>query len=187
MEIQFDPHNPRDRASVQYLIEGLEMRAHIDAQMDEQREELLKAKLSEPHPEEGVITESEYGDRQRADRIRSVEREAETKATPGKTDLWDQMFAQFWAAVPHKIKRGRAQTAFKAAVVRVANTGEMSKPDAAKFITDRMEAYAKTPAGNPTDRSPTHPSSWLAAAQYEDDPQTWDQENGVQTQRKLKL
>jgi hypothetical protein len=165
------------------------MRAHIDAQLDEQREELLKAKLSEPHPEEGVITESEYGDRQRAAAIRSVEREAKTKATPAPVtkDARAHQFAQFWNVVPHKIKRAKAEAAFRKAVIRVATDSGMDQVSAAAFICERMSLYAKSPAANPTDRSPTHPATWLNGGQFEDDPGTWNMENGVPAQRKLEL
>lgn len=74
-----------------------------------------------------------------------------------------------------KIKKRTAKPAFSKAVDRVAKERGITKSDAAAMITAAMTEYAASPAGNPTDRSPTHPASWLNGGQYDDDPDTWNE------------
>ncbi len=161
MKIEFDTSDPVELEKVRAVLKVLD---EVDQLIPPDPQKLQAARRKPPRP---------------------TSRKPREPRDPGPD--WDLLFYRFWDVVHAKIKRAKAEEAFRKAVRKVAKDGAGTIDQAADFITARMKAYAASPAGNPTDRSPTHPATWLNGGQYEDDPETWKKENGAQPQRRLNL
>ncbi len=99
-----------------------------------------------------------------------------SKEYPSKNGHFDPdgSFDLFWSKVTRKVKKDKARVAWRSAVRRAAKDKKIPESEAADFIIERMAAYAKTDCGQAGKYCP-HPSSWLNAGSYDDDPEEWDQ------------
>jgi len=89
----------------------------------------------------------------------------------------ERAFEQFWESVHVKTGRRAAEKAHAVAVKTVAVERKITPAEAAAYILDRMQAFAKSPRAHPKDISPVHPATWLNQGRYDDDPAAW-QGNG---------
>jgi len=85
----------------------------------------------------------------------------------------ERAFDQFWQSVHIKTGRRAAEKAHARAVKAVAIERKIAPPEAAAYILERMQAFARSPAACPKDRTPIHPATWLNQGRYDDDPAAW--------------
>lgn len=85
----------------------------------------------------------------------------------------ERAFEQFWESVHIKTGKRDAEKSHARAVKAVAVERKIPPQEAAAYILDRMQAFAKSPRAHPKDISPIHPSTWLNQGRYDDDPETW--------------
>jgi hypothetical protein len=86
----------------------------------------------------------------------------------------ERAFEQFWESVHVKTGRRTAEKAHAVAVKAVAVERKIPPQEAAAYILDRMQAFAKSPRAHPKDISPIHPATWLNQGRYDDDPAAWE-------------
>lgn len=82
-------------------------------------------------------------------------------------------FDAFWQSVHIKTGKRAAEKAHARAVRAVAADRNLTPPEAAAYILERMKAFARTPQATPKDHSPIHPATWLNQGRYDDDPTAW--------------
>lgn len=99
--------------------------------------------------------------------------------------LAESRFEKFWVRVHRKTGKQAARRAFDRAVNRVRLDQSLTIDGAATFICERMVAFAASPAAHPTDITPIHPSTWLNAGRYDDDPTTWQGNDRQQRQQEV--
>ncbi len=81
---------------------------------------------------------------------------------------------RIYQAYSRKVARDYAIVQIKAALVKLGKRKDIDDPVA--WLMDRVEAYAKSPAGNNGKFTP-HPSTWFHQGRYDDDPQEWQYGN----------
>lgn len=80
-------------------------------------------------------------------------------------------FELFWKVVPHKVGKGHAEKAYAKAIEFFRRDRPDVDPD--KFLREQMALFAASPIGRGDPQFCPHPSTWLNAKRYDDDPATW--------------
>jgi uncharacterized protein YdaU (DUF1376 family) len=89
----------------------------------------------------------------------------------GKSDPIEEIYK----AYPRKVGRRSAVKAITAAIQRVKARG-MPIREAEVYLYRRVQAYARSPAGNDGSGTP-HPATWFNDERYEDDQDQWQVKN----------
>lgn len=85
-----------------------------------------------------------------------------------------------YQAYPRHVGKAKALLAIgKALALIEARNGV---PDAAAWLLERVQAFAKSPSGHAGQFTP-HPATWFNQARYDDDPAEWSRNDGSRTTR----
>ena len=109
-----------------------------------------------------------------------------TKKSGGIDETWEQMDVDaIYAAYPRRVKPIYAKKCIRKALTRIYLArldldDLMSQPHAdmaPEWLLERVQAYAKSPAGNKGEFTP-HPASWMNAGSYDEDESEWQCDDG---------
>lgn len=92
-------------------------------------------------------------------------------------------FAEFWQTYPRRVAKKYAEQCWRRAVRDIAKEKKIGQEAAARWLNDRVAAFAKSEAGNRGEFVP-HPSTWLNQGRYDDDLEAW---GGLAAAEKPKL
>lgn len=85
-------------------------------------------------------------------------------------------FQSWYAVYPRKVKPEAAAKAYAVAVTKIVKAKGCTRDEARAHLLDRAIAFAGSPCGQAGQFCP-HPSSWLNAGSYDDDPKEWQRGN----------
>lgn len=81
-------------------------------------------------------------------------------------------FDEFWESYPRKVGKKYARQIWSREVKEIAKEKRITTAGAARWLLDRVRAFAKSEAGNRGVYTP-HASTWLNHGRYDDDLSEW--------------
>lgn len=107
----------------------------------------------------------------------TIELISEAKASSPRTDSGKpDPIEEIYKAYPRKVGKQGAVKAITKAIQRVKSSG-MQIREAEVYLFRRVQAYARSPAGNDGEFTP-HPATWFNDGRYDDDPAQWQKLSG---------
>lgn len=103
-------------------------------------------------------------------------------STPPVQPKSSEPFDVWWSAVPNRVGRGEASTAYAKAVKAIRGRAGLGGEDPHCFLLERIRAFAVTPKAR-GDFCP-HPATWLNQGRYDDDPKVWQNAGGNRNGRR---
>lgn len=104
-----------------------------------------------------------------------AEAEADTEAEAEKINAHADGVERVYRAYPRRVGKGKAIPAIERAVAHLAKESDLPKmtaPEALEYLHRRVQAFARSPAGQAGEYTP-HAATWFNGKRYLDDDSEW--------------
>lgn len=105
--------------------------------------------------------------------IRRLRRKEGKEGKNGSCSALAERFQAFWSEVPRKQGKRKAQAAYEQAEKRIATERRIPRDEAARWLLERVRAYAASDVGRGDPQFVKTPAPWLNGGHYDDDDAMW--------------